>query len=438
MSVCGVAVSTVFLLYKHYKYQLQKKLRSKKPKCTTFKNLPADLVVEIFSYFSVKDFLNCQGVWKQLNDLRKKRYFVEKFMMHKKVTFVCNRLPTTYHTWFKNKVTHNLATCDGLILKIQYINTGRKWIQSFYIENPGTREILMIPRPPVKEPRVEYAFAFMPLTGVYKVVSVCGDDDKVKCAVLTLGDVENKWRDLDMPERRSDSLVVVPAGTVVHCVLDFKDVYEILSLDLETECFTITNVPRSFIAKEKKKGKHWAINWNEQLSFVYLDRTKLNVLVLEDHKEPKWADKLVISFSFFEDKIYEHVDIVPISAQNGLLWFKISDHERIGFDLETGKIAQKLRSKRNLSIENRATNRVFPLVPSLITLQGMQPTRKKPLCRHIIHILASVIPYINFRYGALWEQNPVIFVVTVVGSNVFFMLFPSWDPFLILYDRYIR
>ncbi|KAL5723736.1 hypothetical protein ACHQM5_007098 [Ranunculus cassubicifolius] len=397
MSVCGVAISSVFLLYKHYKYQQQKKLQRKKPKCTTFENLPAEVIVDIFSYFSVKDFLNYQSVWKQLHDLRKNRYFVEKFMSRKKTTFFCNYLPPVYEVDLKGKITQSLATCDGLILKIKYFMPRDKWRSQLYIENPGTREALNIPRPPVKvkHPRIEYAFAFVPLTGVYKVVSVCAEDNKVKCAVLTLGDIENKWRHLDMPDRRSDSLVVVPAGPAVHCVLDFKDAYEILSLDLETECFTVTNVAKSFIAKGKEDKKHWAINWNEHLSFVYLGKKKLNVLVLEDYKEPKWADKLVISFSFFEDKIYDDVDIVPISAQNGLLWFKIGDHERIGFDLETGKIAQRLRSDLTCEMYNRATtNRVYPLVPSLVTIQGMQPTRKKLLICNIIRGLSIDGPYL--------------------------------------------
>ncbi|KAL5723667.1 hypothetical protein ACHQM5_007039 [Ranunculus cassubicifolius] len=56
VSVCGVAISSVFFLYKRYKYQQQKKSRGKKPKCTTLEDLPSDKVIKIFSYLSVEDF----------------------------------------------------------------------------------------------------------------------------------------------------------------------------------------------------------------------------------------------------------------------------------------------------------------------------------------------------------------------------------------------
>ncbi|KAK6917389.1 F-box domain [Dillenia turbinata] len=217
-----------------------------------------------------------------------------------------------------------LHACDGLFLQRGHPS------KKYRISNPSTRQRMHLPDPKVEI--IDMKLSCVPSTGDYKVVHFANsgtsrgrlDKDNL-CEVLDLGRAFVSWRPLALPkllnlDEKPEVVSVVSTGAVVHCIrlikVKTKLLKEVLSLDMDTECFTSTIVAQGFFLEW---GKVRAIDWEGYLAFAAVVDDHLVVLVLEDHKRHKWSEKpLIVSLMFLtEDKKTE--EVVPLMARNGLV-----------------------------------------------------------------------------------------------------------------------
>ena len=84
--------------------------------------------------------------------------------------------------------------------------------------------------------------------------------------------------------------MVVSAGEAVHCIKKNKVrtcfCAEMVSLDLESESFKSTIMPKGLFSNWEKV---WALDWNGSLSFAFRVEEVINVVVLADYKKLKWG-----------------------------------------------------------------------------------------------------------------------------------------------------
>ncbi|KAK7832303.1 hypothetical protein CFP56_026605 [Quercus suber] len=98
-----------------------------------------------------------------------------------------------------------------------------------------------------------------------------------------------------------------------------KNSFEMVSLDLESESFKSTIMPKGLFSNWEKV---WALDWNGCLSFAVRVEEVINVVVLEDYKKLKWGkEKIVIPLAFTNSTPNLMEDLVPLFAQNGLVGY---------------------------------------------------------------------------------------------------------------------
>ncbi|KAK1357214.1 hypothetical protein POM88_050470 [Heracleum sosnowskyi] len=112
-------------------------------------------------------------------------------------------------------------------------------------------------------------------------------------------------------------------------------VEEVVSLDLGTEQFFVTNIPKD---EYKSWKKVWPLNFMGKLALVDKMEEDLCILVLEDYKKQKWGKRKSLipsaSMKVLED---EHDTIVPSSFhQPEMLRLWVKDMMFISFNIRTG------------------------------------------------------------------------------------------------------
>ena len=240
--------------------------------------LPQDVVVEILSRMPVQYLLMMKSVCKQWNDLIQDSYFIQKHISLTKSSYI-----VYFNKWkpggnmdeedddnnkekSKHEKFHLICGCDGMLLKRS--NASKKYV----IENPTIRRMLVLPDSDHHHHHhhsLSITFSFVPSTGEYKLVSIYEDTatGNEGCEVITAG-MDDSWRPLQLPNKhglnkRRRKLSFASSGAAVHCYrvteVGGQIFEEVISLDLETECFTSTALKPSSFSDWKKVS---ALNWN--------------------------------------------------------------------------------------------------------------------------------------------------------------------------------
>ncbi|WOG89920.1 hypothetical protein DCAR_0209160 [Daucus carota subsp. sativus] len=176
----------------------------------------------------------------------------------------------------------------------------------------------------------------------------------------------------DYLKKQRKKFSVVSTGDAVHCVRVIARgavmVEEVISLDLGTEKFTVTNIPSGLYESWEKV---WPLNFMGKLVLVDRMGADLCVLELEDYKKQKWGKRKTLipsaSMKALED---EHGTVFPYSFDFQLaevFWFWVKDTMFISYDLRT-------REENELErLEKEGCETMHPLQHSLVHLEGMQP-----------------------------------------------------------------
>lgn len=310
---------------------------------------PPEIIMEILSWLPTKFFGAPMVVCKQWYALIQDRHFIEMHM----------RRNTNYIDSEVRQGYMKVYDCDGMKLEM---NTST---QKYRIRNPDTKQFLEIPDPHKGSHCI--VFLYVPCTSNYKIVSIFDDKNGIECCeVLSVGMDELSWRLLKMPtedylERNRKKISVILIDDVVHCVRVIASgadmIEEVVSLDLGTEQFTITNLPKGLY---KNWERVWPIYYKRKLAIVDIEGAKLRVMVLENHKKQKWGKKesLVPLKLIRKLEVDQDGSIFPYFVdQSERMWFWVPGiKESIYFDMKKNYMSLK-RWYRH----------------SLVRLKGMQP-----------------------------------------------------------------
>ncbi|KAA8515451.1 hypothetical protein F0562_018938 [Nyssa sinensis] len=301
-------------------------------------SVPNEIIIEILSWLPVKILVRLKCVCKQWYTLIQDRHSIEKNM---------SRTTSVSHQY--NKIVATLSRdsyqvicgCDGLLLT-RSSASNKHWIQ-----NPTTCQMLELPDP--HEGSFGITFSFIPSTSNYKLVSVYDDKEEPGdegCEVLTVG------------------------SAAVHCVRVFNvgsNIYEeVVSLDLETECFTITALPQGL-------NPDWeALDWDGKLSLASRVKEDLYVMVLEDYKKHKWGAEIgVVPLGFMKENQDMDGHLIPLYARGGNLWFWLEDKKIFAYNIGTRKITHRVPAAEGYGISKT----FYCCPPSLATMKGMRPRK---------------------------------------------------------------
>ncbi|WOG89919.1 hypothetical protein DCAR_0209159 [Daucus carota subsp. sativus] len=308
---------------------------------------PPELIMEILSWLPLKFFGSPMVVCREWYASIQDRHFIE------------NQMNRNYdYTESKAREGYNVVySCDGLKLEE---NTSTK---KYCIRNPDTKQFLELPDPPSGSYVI--MFVYVPLTLNYKAVSIYAEANNIQCCDLSVGNDELSWRLLKMPstgylEKKRKRFSIIPTNDVVHCVRVFGSdddmVEEVVSLDLGTEKFTVTNLPKG---QYKNWKKVWTINFKGKLALLDIIGSELCVLVLENYKKQKWGKKEpLVPLELMKTLEDEHGTIFPYTVdESDTLWFWVKDAKKyISYDIKTKYICFE-----------------HAYVHSLVRLKGMQP-----------------------------------------------------------------
>ena len=239
------------------------------------RSIPLDIIMEILSWLPVKYVLRMKCVCKQWYALTQDCQFIEKHMSRvTNITCFYNTCPICSAPsgggggGSGREIFQLICGCNGLLLSKS--NASGK----YYIANHATRQILELPDP--RKNSFGMTFSFVPSTGCFKLVSVYDDNEEAGiegCEILTIGS-DNSWRTLNFPNlndanKKREKLMVVSAGEAFHCIkvnkVGTRFCAEMISLDLESESFKSTIMPKHLFSDWEKV---WALDWNGSLSFA--------------------------------------------------------------------------------------------------------------------------------------------------------------------------
>lgn len=318
----------------------------------------------------MKVLVKLQVVCKQWYAIVQDRHFIERHMSRGTLRAIINKIPSSPPT---HETFQLICGCDGLLLRKSNVS------HKYHIKNPTTHQILELPDP--KKTTLAMTFSFVRSTSEYKLVSTYDDEtdrNGAFCEVLTVGR-DNLWKPLKMPnlndvDKKRDRISVVSTDSAVHCFqickIGSKFSQEVVSLDLGTECFTITTLPNDLYQDWEKV---WALNWSGKLAFADIVKEELQVLVLEDYKKHKWSEtKTIVPLAYMNKEGYLKADLVPLIADSGTVWFWLKDKTIFSYNMKTGCIGKKLVSSGGCTIAKA----FYQWPPSLIIFKGMRTEKK--------------------------------------------------------------
>ncbi|KAL8112897.1 hypothetical protein AgCh_020270 [Apium graveolens] len=328
---------------------------------------PPEIITEILSWLPVEFHGRLMLVCKQWYALIQDRHFIEKRM---------ERAPKLYAFYYIPKVSIepedylHVYACDGLNLQKHRVTN------KYRVRNPTTKQVLELPDPHKDNHGI--VFSYVPSTSNYKFVSIYDEGSTECCEVFSAEHDEFSWRLLNMPtkvypKRKRKKFSVVSTGDAVHCVRVVASgdimVEEVVSLDLGTEQFTVTNIPRG---QYKSWKEVWPLNFEGKLALVDRLEDDLCVLVLEDYKKQKWGKRKTLipsaSIKILEDK---HGTIIPHSFdQSEMLRLWVKDKMFISYNLRSGG---EVKTERLAFIGHKIVDILYPVQHSLVHLKGMQP-----------------------------------------------------------------
>lgn len=164
----------------------------------------------------------------------------------------------------------------------------------------------------------------------------------------------------DYPERNRKKFSMKLIGGDVHCVRvtasGDNTVEEVISLDLGTEQFTVSNLPKG---QYRSWEKVWLIDFKGKPALVDIIGAELCVMVLENYKKQQWAKKeYLFPLETMKKLEVEHGTIYPYLVDRfERLWFWEKEARKsISYNLKTKRIGSKVVHCH-----------------SLVRLEGMQP-----------------------------------------------------------------
>ncbi|KAK3024956.1 hypothetical protein RJ639_042763 [Escallonia herrerae] len=289
--------------------------------------LPHEVIVEILSWLPVEVLLRLQLVCKEWYAIIRNRYFIEMHISRATCATLFNIRRTTTVSPTPSSAQHKvhlICGCDGL--ELERSNTTKK----YYIVNPTIRKTLELPDP--HEDSLGMTFSFVPATGDYKLVSIYKDEHGHVCFEVLSVETDSSWRPLKFPEieildKKRKKCFLVPTDAAVHYVgvtRKGSDVEEVVaSLNLETETFTVTTLPKGLYPDWEKV---WAVSWKGKLALLDRATEHLCVTVLENYKKQKWGKAF---------KGIDEDDYIPISAEYDHLWFWSKSNKIFSCNIET-------------------------------------------------------------------------------------------------------
>lgn len=343
--------------------------------------LPFDIITEILSWLPIDSVVRFKCVCKNWYFLIvHDRQFIAKHMgrtCHIRLKFVSKREGDKFIT-ILDKNFEMKTFCAGLVVEKSLTNSQVR------IRNPVTHQILYLPN--AREGTRSMDLALNPSTHECKLVCFYDKDSEVGFEVLTIGKDE-QWRPMKHPntdllkcsgkpalQYYMGSLHCDGVGQFFQVTGDEKDWnLKIHSLDILSECFSTTTLPRGFYI-------NWqdilSFHWNRCLAFAHIAKEKLTMLVLEDCKQHKWSEnKTILRVTFLEDHMTLLKDrFFVVNAQSDhLIQFRFKDRV-ITYDLKKEKI------EKVTDIVQRNNSFVVGIFePSLIALKGMK-TGKAACC----------------------------------------------------------
>lgn len=340
---------------------------------------PPEVIIEILSWLPLKSLSQVQLVCKEWQAVIHDHYFIEKHMGHSSVVThwfnVVNSATSVYSRPAPDSFSY-IHGCDGLLLVRN--NFSRK----YFVWNPAIELVLELPDP--HDGSYGFAFSYVPATRNYRIVSIYKDNESggKGCEVLTPGHSKT-WRRLMFPDignanehREKEKISVVSAGGSVHCVRIIKDgkkvVAEIVTLDVETECFTVNHLPNGLFHDMRRV---WKLDSDGKLVFADIVGQNMQLMELEDYKKQRWCEKKkIIPLPFMKKDNYVEGSVFPLFTRQGDIWFWLKNEKIFIYTIKTGQIAD-IEQSESLALANK----VYPYKPSLITFEGMVPDTEKNL-----------------------------------------------------------
>ncbi|KAK6124007.1 hypothetical protein DH2020_042255 [Rehmannia glutinosa] len=332
---------------------------------------PPEVVIEILTWLPPKCLIQLQLVCKEWRAFIQDHYFTEKHMGRHDFVHHWHNVARLGNYPQNNRDEDSFAFiqgCDGLVILRN--NTKRK----FCVWNPATHRVLELPNP--NDGYYGFAFSFVPSTKSYRIVCIFKDKESggLGWEVLTPGQ-SMAWRRLTFPDiansiqnREKERVSIVSSGGAVHCVLVTKFSEEIeteiVSLDLETENFSVNHLPKL------GWSKYCDLDWDGKLGFARIVGQNMELMELEDYKNQKWCEKKKIIHLPFLKKgnIDGEANLTPLFAREGYIWFWLKDTKVFRYENKSGDMFDVKQSQDFVP-----SSKIYPYKPSMITFKGMVP-----------------------------------------------------------------
>ncbi|XP_062014593.1 putative F-box protein At1g50870 [Rosa rugosa] len=331
--------------------------------------LPFDIITEILSWLPVDSLLRFKCVCKKWRSLLLDYNFIAKHMVRARplqLSYQKEWEPNKYNTILYDENFKHISGVAGLLLEESLTS------RVFRIRNFATHQVLYLPDAHEKTRSV--GFVFDSSTGECKAACLHwkqeGDSGyEVGFKVLSIGK-DDRWRTLKLAKQNGKPFVgryftatqeegAVHAVEIIRDGQDFK--LEVQSLDIWSECFTITTLPRGAFLDLKRVT---IFRWNYYVAVADIVEESLNVLVLEDFKEHKWR-KIIVPLKFLKDNPGLKDEIRPHQVWlNDLQLHNAVKKYILVYDMER-KVIKATHTK--------STEKIYEFrKPSLVTLKGMK------------------------------------------------------------------
>ncbi|EEF32962.1 hypothetical protein RCOM_0545330 [Ricinus communis] len=344
------------------------KRKERKKLCFHTRNpeLPIELVIEILSWLSVDCLTRFKSVCRQWCELIQDRYFVEKHLSR-------SNLFSYYQDGYKEngEAIDWISKLDGLVVELNKISNKVR------IRNLAIKKIYDFPDP--EHQIYDMLIGFSRRCGYYKAVSLhsCkGKNHESGFEILTIGSEEEpSWRTLDSAffrdfDSQKEKLWSIRVDETAYFVRTSKgglEDYEIVSFDLNTECFTSSILPRSSLSDSNYSV--FIIPWeNKYLSIAELAKgDELRVLVFQDCKKGKWAEEKIvfpIPLKIFKKAPgFEIQNVEILQGFRNFFTFRVGGKKCYMYDI---------RRERIYSLATRQDN-LIKIKQGLVAFKGMRP-----------------------------------------------------------------
>ncbi|KAK1351541.1 hypothetical protein POM88_054228 [Heracleum sosnowskyi] len=338
-------------------------------------------ISEILSYLDVKSLMICKSVCKLWYAVIRNNEFVEMHMSRNSGRF---HFPERYGQSLNSdgiiETYQYQSSLNGLLLEKRICSERAK----YRILNPSTKEILDIPYPNTREHLLCLNMYLDSSTGLYNLASISCDDkgSKFVFRVLDLGRPGNypcccehlSWRTLNITEmdniNENGNYRFTILGSEVSMLYVIRvptarftpfTKPEIICVDLVQETRATCTAPESML-----NCRLTFQLWQQKPTILSLANDKLSVWVLEDYREHKWSDKLLIPLTYLNE--YPRLrKVVPG-------FFHADGEDVLLYKYTSVCYAYKLESKEFCSVAP-STGKNIKVADTLVSLKGMRPEK---------------------------------------------------------------